>query len=234
MNPAIRLSVSHSGDRPVAALPWSRRRWLGAALASSMAPIAMARTDAPKTAGAVLAPPPGAPGQAPHFPFGAVRPARPVPAMKVRTHLGQATDLGSLLNGRVTAVQLMFTGCSAICPIQGALFAQLQQALRSRGVAVNLLSLSIDPLGDSPAALAAWLGKFSAGPGWLAAAPEVADVERLSRLLGSGGEDPRQSADVHSGQVFVIDRRGAMTYRTATMPAVGPFVDVLAQLVKDA
>ncbi|MDB5896350.1 MAG: hypothetical protein JWQ88_3881 [Rhodoferax sp.] len=154
--------------------------------------------------------------------------------MKVRTHLGQSTDLGSLLTGRVTAVQLMFTGCSAICPIQGALFAQLQQALRSRDLPVQLLSLSIDPLGDSPDVLAAWLRKFGAGAGWLAAAPAVADVEPLTKLLGSGGEDPRQSADVHSGQVFVIDRRGAMAYRTATMPAVGPFVDVLAQRLKDA
>jgi protein SCO1/2 len=219
------------------------------AAAAMLAPFAPAATaaaaaGASATAGASVntglapaAPPPARPaGPAagtPHFPFGVVQPVRPIPAFRVRTHLGLPADLATLLRGQITAVQLMFTGCSAICPIQGALFAQLQAALRQRGLPVQLLSLSIDPLGDSPAALAAWLRQFGAGPGWLAVAPEVVDVARLTALLGSGGEDPRQSADVHSGQVFVVNRRAAMSYRTATMPAVEPFTDTLARIVKE-
>lgn len=172
-----------------------------------------------------------APG--PHMPFGAVRPPRPIPALNVRTHLDQATDLAALLKGRFTAVQLMFTGCSAVCPIQGALFAQLQQRLRQRGLAVQLLSVSIDPLGDGPGQLAQWLGRFGAGPGWLAVAPQVVDVQALVQLLGSGGEDPRQSADVHSAQVFVVDRRGALCYRSPATPAAELLADHLAQLVRE-
>ncbi|APW40902.1 hypothetical protein RD110_22925 [Rhodoferax koreense] len=198
----------------------------------------MVATSAIAKSSAALGPstpaPASAAGGAAHFPFGAVQPPRPIPAAKVSTHLGQATDLRTLLAGKITAVQLMFTGCSAICPIQGALFGQLQQALNQRKLPVQLLSLSIDPLGDSPAALAGWLRKFEAGPGWLAVAPQVADVARLSQLLAGDGEDPRQSADVHTAQVFVINRSAAMSYRTATMPAVEPLVDTLTRIVQEA
>jgi protein SCO1/2 len=221
-----------------------RRRLLGAvgavgavgamgALASCALP-ARAQPRAAATLAAAASAPTAAAAPAPtaHFPFGAVRPERSVPAWKVQTHLGQATDLAALLRGRITAVQLMFTGCSAICPIQGALFAQLQQRLRQRGLAVQLLSISIDPLGDGPAALAAWLRRFDAGPGWLAVAPQVAEVQAIAQLLGSGGEDPRQSADVHSAQVFVVNRRGALFYRSPGLPSAEALADTLAQLVR--
>lgn len=232
-----------------------RRRLLGAmgamgamgALASCALPArAQSRAAAPtaaaaSTGGAALAPTAAAASastaaaaSAPtaHFPFGAVRPERPIPAWKVQTHLGQATDLAALLRDRITAVQLMFTGCSAICPIQGALFAQLQHRLRQRGLPVQLLSISIDPLGDGPVALAAWLRRFDAGPGWLAVAPQVDKVQALAQLLGSGGEDPRQSADVHSAQVFVVNRRGALFYRSPGLPSAEALADTLAQLVR--
>lgn len=224
-----------------------RRRLLGAmgamgamgalascALPARAQPRAAAPTAAAASTGGAASAPTAAAASAPtaHFPFGAVRPERPIPAWKVQTHLGQATDLAALLRDRITAVQLMFTGCSAICPIQGALFAQLQHRLRQRGLPVQLLSISIDPLGDGPVALAAWLRRFDAGPGWLAVAPQVDKVQALAQLLGSGGEDPRQSADVHSAQVFVVNRRGALFYRSPGMAPAEALADTLAQLVR--
>jgi len=73
--------------------------------------------------------------------------------LSLLTHQGAATNLAELLRGRVTALQPMFTGCSATCPIQGALFAQAQHALLGRWQSptpVQWLSLSIYPLADGP------------------------------------------------------------------------------------
>ncbi len=165
-----------------------------------------------------------------HFPFGPVVPTRPLAPWPVTTHLGVATELPVLLRGKVTALQLMFTGCSATCPIQGALFAQAQRDLMGALAGAQFLSVSIDALGDTPAALAAWLKKFSAAPGWLAAVPRVQDVDALVERLGSGGEKRPQGPDPHTGQVYVIDRRGELVFRTASMPPPAQIVDALRQV----
>ena len=152
---------------------------------------------------------------------------RPIPTWPVVSHRGQAITLDALLQGKTTALQWMFTGCSATCPIQGALFAQAQTALAQESGALQLLSLSIDPLGDSPAALAAWLQRFGAGSRWLGVVPRVGDVDRIVALLGSGGDRKPTGNDPHTGQVFIINPQGALAFRTSALP---PAADIVAAL----
>jgi len=162
-----------------------------------------------------------------HFPFGPVVPSRPILAWPVVTHEGRATDLAQLVRGRVSAVQLMFTGCSSTCPIQGALFAEAQHEWHGVDAAVQWISISIDPLSDTPAALKAWLRKFEAAPGWLAVRPRPDDVAQILELLGSGGESRPQGPDPHTGQVFIVDRRGNMVFRTPSLPPVDQIITAL-------
>ena len=170
-----------------------------------------------------------------HFPFGPVVPARPLAAWSVKTDQGRSTDLPTLLRGRITALQLMFTGCSATCPIQGALFAQAQRDLKSATGAAQFLSLSIDPLSDGPAELDRWLRQFSARPGWSAAAPRIDDVDAIVTVLGSGGQPvPKGTQDPHNGQVYLIDRRGALVFRLPSMPTPADIIATLTSLEQRA
>jgi len=43
---------------------------------------------------------------------------------------GRRTPLPTALAGEATAVQRMFTGCSSVCPMQGAVFAAVAARLR--------------------------------------------------------------------------------------------------------
>ncbi len=147
-----------------------------------------------------------------HDPFGRVEPARPAPALPLRDAAGRNADLATRLRGHVTAVQLMFTTCSATCPLQGALFGATAPLLRHADA--KLLSLSIDPLNDDPKALATWLARFGPSPAWQAAAPRVADVEPLFELLSGRAAGP----DRHSTQVYLFDRRARLVYRTPELP----------------
>lgn len=192
-----------------------RRRFLAAALCAP-AVRAQPRVDAREAA------------RSSHFPFGPVVPARTLDAWPVRTQAGRATELPALLRGKVSALQLMFTGCSATCPIQGALFAEAQQRLASKMSGVQFVSLSIDALGDSPQALADWLRRFGAAPGWLAALPRVGDVDAIVDRLGRGGESKASAADPHPGQVYVFDREARLVYRTPGMPRPAQIVEALA------
>lgn len=159
-----------------------------------------------------------------HDPFGRVEPARPAPALALRGADGRWLDFGERLRGRVTAVQLMFTTCSATCPLQGALFGAV--AARLSGSDARLLSLSIDPLNDDPRALSAWLAKFGAPPAWQAAAPRIADVDRLfDHLAGRAA-----GVDRHSAQVFLFDRRARLVYRTPELPPAAHVAEMIGEI----
>ena len=159
-------------------------------------------------------------------PTGWVMPRLPAPPIGITGADGRTTALAAALDGKITAVQLMFTGCSSTCPIQGALFAALAGRLRSTGV--QLLSISIDALGDSPPSLAAWQARFGRHPAWGAAVPGVADVDRLADFMKGS---PAKSG-THTAQVFLFDRRSQLCYRTADAPGVGEIEALLAQLAQ--
>ncbi len=161
-----------------------------------------------------------------HAPMGPVEPRRAAPSLSLTLHDGRTTSLHALLQGRVTAVQLMFTGCSATCPVQGAIFAALQGRLDTdaRG---QLLSLSIDPLGDDAAALARWRQRFGAGPRWLAGVPPVSQVDRLLDFLG--GRLARR-ADRHTPQVALFDSQGRLAFRCAELAGAADIARALGEL----
>jgi protein SCO1/2 len=176
------------------------------------------------------APPPPLP-QHDHFPFGPLGKPRRIGAFKVLDSSGRPGDLAGLLRGKTTALQLMFAGCRASCPIQGAVFARAQRLAQRQGLAVQFLSLSIDALGDSPERLQAWLRQFDAQPGWLAAVPvSVADVDAISTLLGAGGQGVMSGSDAHNGQVHLVNRHGDLVERTPVTPPAADIVSAMQRL----
>jgi protein SCO1/2 len=62
-------------------------------------------------------------------------------------------------------LNFIFTSCSAVCPIATRTLAELQDQLRS-GEKLRLISISLDPLNDTPQALRDYARKAGAGPGW--------------------------------------------------------------------
>lgn len=87
-----------------------------------------------------------------------------VPDIRLQRADGQAVTLARELDypGPV-ALNFVFTTCSAICPIQSRVFADLQQ---KAGPRLRLLSISLDPLNDTPGQLRAYAARFGAGHEW--------------------------------------------------------------------
>lgn len=63
------------------------------------------------------------------------------------------------------ALNFVFTTCSAICPIQSQTFAELR-ARAGPAMGLRLVSISLDPLNDTPAVLRDYAKKFGAGKDW--------------------------------------------------------------------
>jgi protein SCO1 len=159
-----------------------------------------------------------------HEAFGPVNPRLSLPRMAVQGTNGKNGDLSAALHGRVTALQLMFTGCSATCPIQGAVFAEAQQALERAGPDLQLVSLSIDPLGDDIRSLRSWLHRFGAQPQrWSAALPRAQDVDRVLDFLRGRAA----GAERHTPQVYVFDRDAQLAYRTQDLPAADHLLSLM-------
>jgi protein SCO1/2 len=62
-------------------------------------------------------------------------------------------------------INFIFTSCSAVCPIATRTLAELQERLRP-GESVRIMSISLDPLNDTPDALRAYARKAGARAGW--------------------------------------------------------------------
>jgi protein SCO1 len=195
-----------------------------------------------------------------HDSMGPVNPPTPAPDLTVTDHHGRARALRELLGDHITVLQTMFTGCSTVCPIQGALFARVQQRLaqiKTRQV-VQLLSISIDPLGDSPQALNAWLQRLQAPasahppapvktptqmqtrpqpqpqthsqPRWSAAVPKMADVTALQRGLDGATTPSAKPADEHSSRLYFFDAQARLRWRSSELPSVDEVMRVVVQM----
>src|SRR6267378_854647 len=90
-----------------------------------------------------------------------------------------------LLKGKAVAINLIYTHCSASCPLETAKLAQVQRLLGDRvGKDVFFYSISIDPRRDTPEVLKAYAQKFHIGPGWLFLTGKEEDIKLLSNKLG--------------------------------------------------
>lgn len=166
----------------------------------------------------------------PAFAHGSIGPIKPplgVPDIDIVTSDGFRGPLRERLLGRVTAIQLMFTQCKSICPIEAATFARTQDILAGTASdGIQLLSLSIDPLNDTPEAMKAWLDGLGAGAGWTAAAPAKAGLAR-ARAFFDGASD---FGEDHSTAMSLVDRAGMLVWRTPELPAAEEVVRLLGHL----
>jgi protein SCO1/2 len=151
-----------------------------------------------------------------HAGIGPVRPPVFLPDAAVTRHDGARATLQTILSGKTTALQLMFTSCSATCPLQGAVFAGIQQKRPNLAAEhMQLVSLSIDPLGDDPQALAAWLRRFDARAGWTAVVPAWRDLDAIR----AGLQRNTGRVEDHSTQVYLFNTKGALIWRTGDLPS---------------
>lgn len=90
-----------------------------------------------------------------------------------------------LVKGKVVAINTVFTTCTTICPLMGARFAKISRLLQNTDPSrVRLISISIDPLNDTPEKLDAWSHKFGdVGPDWTLLTGKKDDVDSLLKAL---------------------------------------------------
>ena len=136
----------------------------------------------------------------------------------------------SNLRGQVVALDFIYTRCPLpdVCPRLSANFRRLQ---RRFGNGVTLLSVTIDPLFDTPAVLARYAKLWNADPvSWhfLTGTPE--QVQAVARSLGML-YFPEEGSMTHTSQTAVIGRDGHLA---AIVEGSGYAISQLGDLISVA
>lgn len=145
-----------------------------------------------------------------HHPASEPPPAAPtgrafvVPDLEVQTQSGESRHFyRDLVQGRVVAMNFVFTSCTTVCPTMGATFARVQKLLAERGSNAALISVSIDPAVDTPERLATWSQRLGARPGWTLVTGSKTDIDAILKSLGLFTADPA----AHTPVVIVANEK---------------------------
>lgn len=155
-----------------------------------------------------------------------------VPAGFVLDSDGAAHAFSEFTTGRVTLLSFMYTYCTDAygCPLAYETFVEVRRRLLARpplAPRVRLVSLSLDPTNDTPAAMRAYGGRFlkpERGLAW--SFLTTRSVHEILPLLDGLGQDAAVEVDAsgrptrtihHNLKVFLIDRSG--TVREIYSPA---------------
>lgn len=148
-----------------------------------------------------------------------------VPDLEVQTQNGESRHFyRDLVQGRVVAMNFVFTSCTTVCPTMGATFARVQKMLAERGSNAALVSVSIDPTVDTPERLATWSQRLGARPGWTLVTGNKPDIDAILKSLGLFTADPA----AHTPVVIVANEKEGRWERvdglatpTAIVEAIG-------------
>jgi len=135
---------------------------------------------------------------------------------------GKARRMKSdVVGDRIVVVDFIYTTCTTICPVISATFADVQKRLGdSVGRDVGLVSISVDPARDTPAALKEYGEKVGARAGWTWLTGNPQDVNSVLKGLGAYVGSPEQ----HPSMVLVGDGRTGQWTRFFGFPSAAQIV----------
>jgi protein SCO1/2 len=128
------------------------------------------------------------------------------------------------LRGKVWAAAFMFTRCPTVCPRITRRMRDLQQAAAKDGVALELVSFSVDPENDTPQVLRAYAQQYGADlKSWRFLTGDLEVVRRTSEqgfklaLDGKATPGVEHFGLFHGSHLVLVDGAGKIRgyYRTS-------------------
>jgi protein SCO1/2 len=137
-------------------------------------------------------------------------PAKPAPALQLRNYLGQPVNIDSY-RGKAVLVTFLYTSCPDICPL---ITSNLRVALNLMGRAlaakVQIIAVSVDPRGDTPKAVAAFLARHGMTGRMQYLIGSARELARVWKAWGVSSEREAQQPQFinHSGLIYGVTGSG--------------------------
>jgi len=137
---------------------------------------------------------------------------RPAPDFALTDQTG-APVRSADLKGKVLLVSFVFTTCNGTCPATTHRMAQVEQALQGKGLLdrdrVRLLSITLDPVRDTPEVLRGYMRLYdldAAHWSFLTGPPE--QVAGVIKAWGMWARPAANGQLDHPSRIYLVDTRG--------------------------
>jgi protein SCO1/2 len=121
---------------------------------------------------------------------------------------GKSLSLSSLRKNTV-ALAFLYTRCPDVCPLTAGQFRAAQRSLGDDASKVEFLAVSVDPEGDTPAAVREFSGLHDLTERWHYLIGPRAQLEAVWALYGIGSFASSGARAVdHNDAIYLIDGRG--------------------------
>ena len=146
-----------------------------------------------------------------------------IPDVSLLTQHSDKVNLrNDIVGNKIVVIDFVYTTCTTICPVLSAILGQVQGQLTDRlGKDVILVSLTVDPLRDTPERLKAYSEKHRAGDGWYWLTGNKQTVDDVLQQLGVY----TPNFEDHPSMVLVGDAMSGEWSRFIGFPGAGQIVD---------
>lgn len=135
-----------------------------------------------------------------------------------------------VMAGKSVIINTLFTTCTGVCPMMGKTLARVQEHLGDRvGDDVVLVSISVDPVTDTPRRMKALAESFGARDGWYFLTGEPADVELVLSKLGQAVADK----EAHSNVLLIGNDRTGLWKKAMGLAPVADLLPIVDSVVDD-
>jgi protein SCO1 len=144
----------------------------------------------------------------------------------------QVRFYSDVLKGRVVLISFIYTHCTDACPLIIHKLSQIKDGLgESFGTQVYFVSMSVDPVRDTPEALAKYTKQQKADiPGWIFLTGEKKNVDAILRKLGQYSATP----EAHSTMFLAGNVRTRHWAKISPVAPVGAVVLRLQDLASES
>ena len=135
----------------------------------------------------------------------------PLPDLTLVDRSGEELRFVSeVLGEHIVVMDFIYTSCTTACPVLTAILKQVKSRLGERvGADVAIVSLTVDPVTDTPERLGRYADEHGAGEHWRFLTGPKAEVDRLLEGLGAYTPD----FEDHPVSIMVGDARRNVWYR---------------------
>jgi protein SCO1/2 len=138
-------------------------------------------------------------------------PARPAPAIDLHDDRGRRVTLAAY-RGRAVLVTFLYTHCPDVCPLIASNLGVALEQLGARASRAQLIAISVDPSGDTPAAVARFLAahRLAGRMQYLLGSPSQLARTWAAWSVGSRRQIGQPDRVAHSALVYGITASGIL------------------------
>ncbi|HEX3518181.1 MAG TPA: SCO family protein [Solirubrobacteraceae bacterium] len=139
-------------------------------------------------------------------------PARPAPAIDLRNYQGQPVTLAQY-RGKAVLVTFLYANCPDVCPLIASNLRVALNMLGARASSAQVIAVSVDPRGDTSAAVARFLRvhEMTGRMQYLIGSPRALAHTWAAWDVGSTREVNQPQLVSHSALVYGVSASGRLT-----------------------